>query len=294
MSPTFVYAFVTAAIVGLFGILANAVIVYSVFYFKSLQTVSNMFLVNWSVADCLSILSVPFLTAMYAILYPQEHHAYSCLSIHTIIILHVTGLWFNILLSVDCITATYYVRLSEKLRKSYWAVIAFIWIAALPCYCLSASLCVSDVYYYFSVVLFFIFYVVSQLFAIVPEIHRIINKCKTSPPTYSSSIQTRLTVIAAISSSYLIGVMFSVLTYFGVLHSIYNDVLICICIFISVFPVLCRSVMALGLLCFLDKDFRSCLHSILIKAVNIKIPRIKVPNYTSYCIIPTADKSLLE
>lgn len=296
MSPTYVFLFVAAAIVGLFGILANAVIIYSVFHFENLKTVSNTFLINWSIADFLSILSVPIFTSIYAMVYPNDHHAYSCLSINATIIFHVTVLWCAILLSIEWIAASYCVKLSEKLRRWYRYLLALIWITAILCYCLSATLCITDVYYYFSAVLFFISYTVCQLFTLALAFYRIINRFRTNQTAHLivNSVQRRLTVVSIIPCSYLIVVIFAALAYFSVFNSIYNDLIIWSCVFIPVVPVLFRSVIVLGMLCYLDTDFRSCLYPKIMGIFKRNISKINVPHNKTYCVIPAADKALIE
>lgn len=274
ISPNYLFAFVAAAVVGFLGMLANAIIVYSIFHYKTLTTIPNIFLANWSIADFLSIISIPIFTAIYVMLSPHEPYAYSCFSVQAIIILHVVVLWFGILLSIDWLAAVYCIRISGKLRRCYCAVVTFIWIAAFLLYLLCASLCLSDVYYYVSVVLFFIFYAISQLFAIMLESHTIMNRSKINSTSYQSSIQTRLLVITVILCSYLTGVIFLVLEYLNIFKSIYDDVFKRFCVFVSVLPIFCRSVIGLGILYYLDGDFRSCLLPVFVKTFRSKICRV--------------------
>ncbi|KAF2893234.1 hypothetical protein ILUMI_12938 [Ignelater luminosus] len=241
---------------GAAGVIADAAIIYGIFRFRRLRTIPNIFLANWAIANMLSIMILPtnLGVAMFGLFYE-----YLCLLVHATVTLHLAALLFGILLLFDWCTAVYYQRISEKLRKRYVTLIATLWSIVLLFYSLSAGLCISDVHYYFTVILFVIVYVINILIVIALQCSRIVQKFKANPITYPNLLTARLTVLTIITLSYLFGTIHLTLSYFDVYARHYNFIFTHIALILSAISVLSSSVVILGVVCWLDKDFRLCL-----------------------------------
>lgn len=237
------------------GVLADAAIIYGIFRFRRLRTIPNIFLANWAIADMFSIMVLP----TNVLITVTGGHEYTCLLVHAAVILHFAAVLFGILLLIDWCTAVYYHRTSEKLRKRYAFLIGTVWTTVLLLYSLSAGLCISHVHYYFVVILFIIVYVINVLLIIALQCSRIAQKFRANPITYPSLLTTRLTVLTIITFSYLLITIHISLSYFNVYFMYYSYIFSNIAMALSIISVLGSSAITLGVLCWLDTDFRLCL-----------------------------------
>lgn len=247
---------IAVTLIGAAGLLADAAIIYGVYRFRKLRTITYIFLANWALADMLSTVVLPTNLILFEIRTAAD--VSSCLLIPGTMMLHLAAILFGTLLLIDWFAAVYYNRTSAKLRKHYSLVIGTIWSVVLLFYILSIGLCITGVHYDVPVILLILFYGINLLLLIVFQFSRILRKFRKNSVKYPNILKARLTVVTVITCSYLLVVIHTFLLNFD-LYNNYRYVVLFEAGAISMISILSASVVTLGVLCWLDKDFRSCL-----------------------------------
>ncbi|KAF2906083.1 hypothetical protein ILUMI_00094 [Ignelater luminosus] len=246
-------------IISLFGILADGTITYGVFRFIKLKTVPNILLANWAIAHMISAIILPLNVLMNVFLTISENHIANCLSIHATITSYLVALWFCIVLCIDWCSTAYFFPLSKKIREHYKFAISFIWLNAVPLYVTSAGSCVGYSTDLLPTVLVIISFIINLLFVLILHCSKLVQRFRVNPINYSRSLKVQLMMITTILCSYLVAIISSALALSDVYSITDNYLRAGVCLLLSISAIQGTPVIILGILYFLDRDFRRCL-----------------------------------
>lgn len=177
------------------GICADAAIIYTVFCFKRLHTVPNIFLANWAIADLCSLIVTPssyrVISVIESVSVSQE---FICFLFHTDLIFHSTAMIFMVVLSLDWCLSAFFRRVLESFRNYYKISVGSIWVIALLLCSISTRLCIKRMYHFIPGYLLLFSYCTLLLFVVALQLfrctQRVIKREHTNHPTLMLTLAT--------------------------------------------------------------------------------------------------------
>ncbi|KAB0795276.1 hypothetical protein PPYR_12115 [Photinus pyralis] len=231
------------------GVAADICIFFTIFCYKRVRTIPNIFLANWAIADMLCLMVAP---SSYRVLSFITHnsldHNFACVISDIGSTLHFTTNVFVIVTLADWFIGAYFGRASERFHAYYVHVIGTIWTISIVVIGVSTSIC----FHYFSLLIHHVLitsitYALVLILVIIFQLSRLIQKLRKSPFTSSP-------LILNLATAYIFCTIFSILMLF--VHLLARIESVEVLFFILLF---CSSVVNLALICTFNNDFRSCL-----------------------------------
>lgn len=243
----------------LIGICADLAIIYTIFRFKRLRVVSNIFIANWAITDLCSLSVTPssyrIVSVITSVALP---HSFLCVLEEFGIILHASVQLSVILVLVHWFISAYFENTAEKINKTYKAVIAALWIFSICSATITSALCMSNKHVYIhQPLLLFGSYFIVFLLVTVCQCARAIQKYKGKPLLYPTLSLNLATVFAIVTILSIFSLLFLPFVY---RHIIFEIMMTCLLFSGSIF--------SLALLYFLDADFQACLHQAFKRSSN--------------------------
>ncbi|KAF5298886.1 hypothetical protein FQR65_LT09537 [Abscondita terminalis] len=200
------------------GMFADVAIFYTIFCFKRIRTVPNIFLANWAVADLLCLMLAPSGYRILSVIAKSSiSHEFMCFLEEFGASFHITVILFIIVTLIDWFIAAHFGGASERFRNNYVLVISVIWVFAI-------------------------------VFAIVVlQTSRLVQKLRRSP---INSPTMNLTLATAFLGCSLLSIINIFSSYFFWAHPALEV--------ITIVVLFSNSVINLILLFTLNRDFREC------------------------------------
>lgn len=249
-------------IFGLIGISANILLIYIICYYRKLHTSTNIYLVNWAIADIGAILVTISCFGMFSLLYDVPdiilclYFGFACAIFFDVTV-------YMLVLAVDWCLSAFLPRPLEKFRKHTSTIVAAIWIFSIVYSLASTAMCSLSAYYLlFHYTVPFTFAVLF-VFVIALHITRLVKKCKGSVEYHPVSL--------------LFIPSFFVLCWFLSWTNLWVVDIPSALYMISETPIFLHPIVNLLLLIALDQDFRICFFQV-VKCFSCKIFKVDVQN----------------
>lgn len=222
-------------------------IFHTIFCYKRLRTVPNIFFANWAIADLLCAMITPSGYKILSVLTRGNiTHEFLCFIEEFGATFHIAVNLFVIIVLIDWLIAAFFGRASEKFRDNYVLIVGVIWLFALVYGTASSAICF-HFYSYFGHHgwLLVVTYCLIALLVIGLQISRIVQRLRQSgiiSPTLNLTFGTIYATGATVSIVQMI-----TLSYYGRAF----ETFVTICLF-------CTSLINFGVLMVTNPEFRSC------------------------------------
>ncbi|KAK4876084.1 hypothetical protein RN001_012506 [Aquatica leii] len=232
-----------------FGMSADVAIFYTIFCFKRIRTVPNIFLANWAIADLLCLMVAPSGYRILSVMAKTSlSHEFMCFLEEFGATFHVTVLLFIIVTLIDWFIAAHFGGASEKYRNNYVIIIGAIWVFAIIFASIFSGIC----FHYYSVFVhqilaLLISYSLVLLLVVVLQLSRVVQKFRQSP---INSPTMNLTLATAFIGCSLLSIINIMSAFFFWYHPAFE--------IITVVVLFCSSIINLILLLTLNREFREC------------------------------------
>lgn len=235
------------------GICADVIIIYSIFHFKQIRTVSNIFIANWAIADLSSLVITP---SAYRLISVIEAFSLSikfeCILYEVGTLMHIAVLIFVSLLLVDWCLSVYFYNLYKEYKLYYKRVIGIIWIVIILPNCIAVGMCLGDSFMLTDTIFVYIFCFVLLALLIIQMINIVLRIKKIVLRSNNMSLTLATTYIVVLTISICIVFSINYMSY-GFLSILVN------CAIFS------NSIVNLAILFYFDKDFQACVNQIFKK-----------------------------
>jgi len=164
-------------IFGLAGIAVNLLLIYIVCYYRKLHTNTNIYLINWAIADIGAVLITISCFRIFSPLF-EVPDAVLCFYFGLGCALIFDVMFFMLLLAVDWCLSAYLPRPVENFRKHTRNIVAVTWIFSAVYSVASSVTCSLSVYYLIFHFTLPITFAALLIFVIVLHVTRLVQKCK--------------------------------------------------------------------------------------------------------------------
>ncbi|KAK4876085.1 hypothetical protein RN001_012507 [Aquatica leii] len=246
--PTQDFLDVVLTVFGIIGIAVNVLIIYVICYFRKLHTSTNIYLINWSIANIGAIVLTITCFQLYSALSGLPYAAL-CFYLSLVFALYFNSIFFMILLTMDWWFCAFWPAPLTKFREYTKAIIAVVWILSVVYFVTSATLfSVSADYLVFHYSLPVMFTI---LISLVMGLHtvRLIKKYKTAFEYHPVNL---LYIPTGFVCCWFLSWVNVFVPYYSFVFSTFSDVIL------FVHPI-CNFV----ILVMHDEDFKTCLSKVL-------------------------------
>lgn len=173
----------------LISLCADSIIIYTIFKFKNMCTVSNVLLGNWIIANaCLMVLSFSHFRIISVIGNFDLPMNFICGLFEILVSIRNNQIVFAVIVNLDWLSGIYFPRLSEKIKSYYKFIIATFWIIGMLYSTILVGLCINHLFYFSSELVVVFVYCILLLVVVISLSTIGIHKCTGRLLNYATHV----------------------------------------------------------------------------------------------------------
>lgn len=231
------------------GIIADALNVFIIFYFKRMRTITNIVLANWFIIDICALTVTPSAYEIVSVLEKLDLPVQLTCALFSIgALFHIFLVILVLIVSGQWALAAFWPEKYLKVRKLYKVVLTAIWSAILFLSVFESGLCYRDETYFhmYMHVVLELFFVLLCFSTIILHIVRVVRQLK-SKSQYQSNLM--LWLVTAFVLCWLLPIILVVMFDFE--NDLIEFAFLCI--------IYCNGILNFFILCWYHKGFQACL-----------------------------------